>query len=140
MTDATQSRLDRFIRRIWIAFALLVIAVGFAGWGWVRRTNDRVELGQRGICERLQIVRTNTNRNGLVLYEAIEASARSARLQAARAELLRLRSIPRYQAPVDCDEVIERPTTYQPPRPVQIESLTPAQRQGILENGARHHP
>lgn len=146
-----RDRLDRFIRRFWVAFGIMILGIGFAGWGWVERTNgqledaqrvtnDRLELAQRGICKRLQIVRMNTNRNSFVIHEAVDATVRDTRVASTRRELLRLREVPRYQPRVDCDEVIERPTSYEPPRPIPVQDMTPVQRSAILENGSPPPP
>lgn len=144
-----RDRLNCFIRRFWIAFGVMIVGICFAGWGWVERTNnqvedaqritnDRLELAQRNICERLRLVRSNTNRNGYAIHEGLRAVADLPSLRAspsARRALGRLEEIPRYQAQVDCDEVIERPRTYVAPRPVPIRRMTPQQREAILENG-----
>lgn len=155
MTERSdRDRLDCFIRRFWIAFGVMIVGICFAGWGWVERTNnqvekaqrvtnDRLELAQRNICERVRLVRSNANRNGYAIHEGLETVADLPSIRAvpsASRALRELEGIPRYQAQVDCDEVIERPKTYVVPRPVPIDEMTPRQRRAILEHSGQRVP
>lgn len=115
----SRDRIDALIIRMWAAFFILALLVIGLGWLWVRDTTSRLEHAEFGVCNRLQVVRDNTNRNGAILYEGVRVFRSSPSLDAAsKRRLGRLLGVPQYQGPTDCRVAVDAPDSYMPPAPV----------------------
>jgi hypothetical protein len=121
----------RRLRQAAIGYLILVAAVAIALFLLEQRADKRIEVAQRGACERLQLVRDRVNAIERVGREGYLSGAHRERLLARMGRDERLhresaRALQRvadsfmFTAPTDCDAAVDDPAHYQPPRPVPL--------------------
>lgn len=109
---------------VWLAvtFAALALVVAVIGNIVGLRGLAKADDVERAACERVQVLRGQSNREARVIYLTLNGAQRSADARQSRfADLYaELAATVTFTPPTDCDGAVKSPGSYRPPAPIQF--------------------